>query len=167
MVHWWVLVHSGAVLRVTHILVDNARWQLYSVAALLKPTHLHLHQTSTNFKIPLHNRSHDVQPCPYTQQIKKERKGRWNKCRQAHMVSSQCNMGRGTKRPLLYHYQGDSFQCLQPDDLIEVHTKQKWKKLFRRLSMYVQSNLCMGSRNLGDQLTIIPSKSLEFEKPTH
>jgi hypothetical protein len=25
----------------------------------------------------------------------------------------------------------------------------------------------MGSRNLGDQLTIIPSKSLEFEKPTH
>jgi len=44
------------------------------VGALLKPPHLHLHQTSTNFKIPLHNISHDVQPCPYTQQIKKKRK---------------------------------------------------------------------------------------------
>jgi hypothetical protein len=66
---------------------------------------------------------------------KRKEKGRWNKCRQAHMVSSQCNMGRGTKRPL-YHYPGDSFQCLQPDDLmIEVHTKQKWKKLSDIISL--------------------------------
>jgi hypothetical protein len=60
------------------------------VGALLKPPHLHLHQTSTNFKIPLHNISHDVQPCPYTQQIKKKRKrkGRWNKCRRTWWAPS-------------------------------------------------------------------------------
>jgi hypothetical protein len=146
MVHWWVLVHSGAVLRVPYIL-ESAWWQLYSVTAILKPPNL---PSSSNLH-KFHNPTPQYIPwcaaLPIYTTNKKEKK-RTLKQVQAHMVSLSVWYGVGNKAASV-SLARDSFQCLQQDDLIQVYyTKQKWKKVYRRLSMYVQSNLCMGRQNM-------------------